>query len=146
MGNIVLFVRQINNVKLRDPKTIKIFLDLIAAAYGAGSYLAGTEMRKCGGDEGEMCMNPSRSDGTLVCLQIDEAVREYYGDSIGEEGSEKCLCIHAYNYLVGRKGKQFKFSASGTHECAWKHLHSDNIVTENEAEGPFADDTNTSNC
>jgi len=122
---------------------MKVLAFVMATVYGAGSYLAGTEMRECGG---EMCTKSNRSHGTLVCLQIDSEVRDYYGENLGEEGTEKCFCIHAYNWMVGRRNKKFKINASATHECAWKHLHSDVLVVDSEAGGPFTDETTTPDC
>merc|ERR1712113_1293093 len=72
----------------------------IAAVFAdeMGSLLSGTELQDCGGQQ---CVNDSRAHGTLVCMQINDDVKSVWRSLANvENGSFKCMCVHAYNWVV----------------------------------------------
>ena len=115
----------------------------IAAVFAdeMGSLLSGTELQDCGGQQ---CVNDSRAHGTLVCMQINDDVKSVWRSLANvENGSFKCMCVHAYNWVVANRDVDLPIAAAGTHECAWKHIKGD--INPVEA-GTMASSDSTDGC
>merc|ERR550519_587277 len=98
---------------------MKLFL-LLNQVFGS-SLLFGTDLQDCGG-EGTTCINVSRPNGSLVCMQVNEAAKSIWSSLESYESEFKCMCVHSYNWVVYNKNADIQILAAGTHECAYNFI------------------------
>ena len=132
----------------KEPK-MKIFAIISAALFNGAvgeethkSLLAGTDMGQCGTRD---CVSSHKENGATVCVEITEGARDFYGNGIGEIGSQRCFCVYAYNWVTSKKNLDLPIVAAKTHECAYKFLTSTDYATVEDGERS-SDETSADRC
>jgi hypothetical protein len=67
------------------------------------SLSSGVDMMACGDDFPAGCTQEGRSDGSLVCAEVSEAIFEEYSYVKSYGQGKTCLCAGVWSYLTQNK-------------------------------------------